>query len=260
MKLKFYKYHGTGNDFILINNIENKISLSSKQISYLCNRHLGIGADGLMLLNKSKKYDFEMEYFNSDGSGGTMCGNGGRCIVAFAKKLGIINENTTFNASDGEHTANITNKNIVTLKMANVEDVNKLEISKYFCNTGSPHYVSFEKSINTKDVYTEGKAIRNSKNYKEEGTNVNFVEKITDNSIFVRTYERGVENETLSCGTGVVASALSFYKNSENKKNSINIKTLGGNLEVKFNFENNIFTQIYLTGPTKLVFNGEIEL
>jgi diaminopimelate epimerase len=260
MKLTFYKYHGTGNDFILINNFESKISLKIEQIAFLCHRNFGIGADGLMLLSKSENYDFEMEYYNSDGTGATMCGNGGRCIVAFAKHLGIIKNTTKFTASDGLHEAKIDEQNIVSLKMADVNEIQKLDSNKYFCNTGSPHFVSFENSVENIDVYTQGKAIRNSETYKNKGTNVNFVEQFDKQTIFVRTYERGVENETLSCGTGVVASAISFYKKHGGNNNFVDIKTKGGNLKVDFFEENNIFYKIFLTGPASFVFKGEIEI
>lgn len=260
MKINFFKYHGTGNDFILINNFDSKIKLSTKQIAFICDRHFGIGADGLMLLNKSNEYDFVMDYYNSDGSGATMCGNGGRCITAFAKKQGIIKNEALFIASDGLHHATIDNNNIVGLKMADVNEIQKLDSNKYFLSTGSPHFVSFENNVENIDVYSQGKAIRNSETYKNKGTNVNFVEQIDKQTIFVRTYERGVENETLSCGTGIVASAISFYKQNGGNTNFVDIKTKGGNLKVQFLGNENNFSEIYLTGPAILVFEGEIQI
>ena len=259
-KIKFYKYHGTGNDFILIDNIKGKISgITKEQIAYLCNRHLGIGADGLMFLNKSEKYDFEMDYYNSDGSGATMCGNGGRCIVAFAKKLGIITDKALFTASDGLHKAFIDDKNIVKLKMADVANVDTI-LKDYFCNTGSPHYVKFINDVNNFDVYNNGKKIRYSDKYKATGTNVNFVEQLKNNEIFVRTYERGVEEETLSCGTGVVASALTFFKTNNLKSGICKVKTLGGNLTVTADRVGEGYSQIWLEGKATFVFYGEIIL
>jgi len=260
MELSFYKYHGTGNDFILIDNRENTYSyLSENQVALLCNRRFGIGADGLILLQNHKSYDFEMKYFNSDGKEATMCGNGGRCIVAFAAKLGLFVDKTRFLASDGEHKALITSDGIVELEMQNVEEINDI-IAGHFLNTGSPHYVCFVNDINNVDVFSEGKRIRNLIEHFADGTNVNFVES-RGGLIKVRTYERGVEDETLSCGTGVVASALAAYKKGVISKNSIAINTKGGNLSVRFKFKDDgkySFENIWLSGPAKFVYSGSI--
>jgi len=259
MILNFYKFHGTGNDFILIDNRDSKMdSLKTEQIKYLCNRNFGIGADGLMLLNNHNELDFEMDYYNSDGSSGAMCGNGGRCIVAFAKKLGIIENFTRFIASDGPHEASINESGEVKLKMMDVEEI-KYKQNTLFINTGAPHHIVFNDNIAELNVYEKGKAIRYSEEYKDIGTNVNFVQ-IEKNGIRIRTYERGVENETLACGTGAVASAISYYATYKTDNQNIKVKTLGGELKVNFNENGNIYRDIYLSGPAKFVFEGQIEV
>lgn len=260
MNIKFSKYHGTGNDFIIIDNRSLKLKPKTEWIKKLCHRRFGIGADGLMLLEKSGDFDFSMKYYNADGNEGTMCGNGGRCIVAFAYSLGIIKKITKFTAIDGGHTAEILDNNlnafIVDLKMQDVQDINICD-DHYFINTGSPHYVRFVKNLESFDVFNKGKRIRYSKEFMPEGTNVNFVE-IRDKNLFVRTYERGVEDETYSCGTGVTASAIAF----SSKENRIveNIITLGGKLSVRFNRTENTFEDVHLIGPVSFVFEGIINL
>ncbi|MBI9037185.1 MAG: diaminopimelate epimerase [Bacteroidales bacterium] len=257
MILKFSKYHGTGNDFIIIDNRNIELNPKKEWIEKICNRRFGIGADGLMLLEKSRDFDFSMKYYNADGNEGTMCGNGGRCIVAFASSLGIIKKIAKFTAIDGKHSAEIidnnTNEFIVDLKMQDVQDI-KICDDHYFINTGSPHYVSFVENLEKFDVFNEGRKIRLSKEFAPDGTNVNFVE-IKGENIFVRTYERGVEDETYSCGTGVTASAIAFYLRENKVVN--NILTRGGKLSVKFEKEGNSFTKIHLIGPTNFVFIGE---
>jgi len=253
--LKFYKYHGAGNDFVLIDNFNEKLfEFSVEHIIKICNRRFGVGADGFMILKKHSEYDFEMDYYNSDGSGGTMCGNGGRCIVAFAKKLGIIDNYAKFIASDGLHEAYI-NKNIVRLRMSDVNSINKIG-EDYNCYTGSPHYIKFEKDVDNKDVFTEGRRIRNSELYKKEGINVNFVKIYNDNTLIIRTYERGVEAETFACGTGAVASALSFAEINNKISGEYIIKAKGGELKVSFEKNNQIYKNIWLTGLAELVFEG----
>ncbi len=260
MTIKFSKYHGTGNDFILIDNRTGEYSGISKiQIQSLCRRRFGIGADGLMLLNAHPDYDFEMEYYNPDGSGGTMCGNGGRCIVAFAKKLGLIKDKAHFTASDGAHFADILPNDEIKLKMNEVKSVDKIN-ADFYCYTGSPHYVKQVKNVRELDVNSLGKAVRYSENYKKEGINVNFIEQTGEQQLFVRTYERGVEAETYSCGTGVTASALSFAYQNNIPQGEIKIKTLGGNLIVSFKKSANIYTDIYLQGKAEFVFEGSINL
>ncbi|MCA0430973.1 MAG: diaminopimelate epimerase [Bacteroidetes bacterium] len=260
MLLEFYKYQGTGNDFILLNNLSGTINLTYEQVKFLCDRRFGIGADGLMLIETQPDFDFKMVYYNSDGNLSSMCGNGGRCIVAFAKHLNLINQKCTFLAVDGPHDATLENDNVVALKM---NDVKNIEVGAdfYFLNTGSPHYVKFVEGIENYDVFNNGKIIRNSDRFIEEGTNVNFIEKL-DNELFVRTYERGVENETYSCGTGVTAAAIiAALTGVSNTKNNCLIKTLGGNLEVTFDkvLEQN-FYNIWLKGPANLVFKGTITI
>ncbi len=260
--MKFYKYTGAGNDFILFNDFDGSMSvLSPEQISFLCDRHFGIGADGVMILKKSSVSDFEMDYFNPDGSSGTMCGNGGRCITAFAKKLGLIKNHTKFLASDGIHEAFINNINIVKLKMIDTENIIKIG-NDYFCNTGAPHHIVLTDAVEKLDVYNEGKKIRYSEDYKKEGTNVDFVQFEKGHTISIRTYERGVENETLACGTGAVASALLCAEKNEFCSGEVMVKTKGGLLKVSFfkNEEENKYQDIWLTGPAKFIFEGDIDL
>ena len=262
MECAFYKYHGTGNDFIIIDDRSLKFDYDEDSIAKICNRRFGVGADGLILLRNSEPCNFRMIYFNSDGKEGTMCGNGGRCVVAFAKFLGIIEEKAHFIAIDGEHQAEVLKSNeydsTIKLKMQDVSDVD-FSNEEFFINTGSPHHVKFVEDIKNVNVFDEGKKIRFGKNYKKiGGTNVNFVQKDNKNLI-VRTYERGVEDETLSCGTGVTASALAAALKF-NSENYFYIKTLGGDLKVSFKKSGNSFTNIWLEGPAKLVFKGGIIL
>lgn len=259
MKVQFYKYQGAGNDFVVIDNRKMLIDKTDHSlIQKLCDRRFGIGADGLMLLQEKDGYDFEMVYFNADGYEGTMCGNGGRCIVAFAHFLNIIKESTKFWAIDGEHVADIINPEYINLKMS---DVNEVEVNDeyYFLNTGSPHYVAFVKGIEELDVFNTGKAIRYNERFKEEGTNVNFVEEI-NNRLLVRTYERGVENETLACGTGITACAIAASVHTGKDKAEYEVKALGGELNVRYKKVGNTFNNIWLEGPAKQVFSGVVDL
>lgn len=261
MKIEFHKYQGTGNDFIVVDNRNGlNINLSEKQVKDLCDRRFGIGADGLMLLNDKDGYDFEMLYYNADGREGSMCGNGGRCLVKFAESLGIQKEVYKFVASDGEHEARIDADGIVALKMNDVDDIQTYH-SDFILDTGSPHYIKFTPQVSALDVIKKGKEIRYSKEFEKQGINVNFVEQLDEpDKIFVRTYERGVENETLSCGTGVTAAALVCYHN-ENGFNEVEVKTLGGKLNVEFDRTNDgRFRNIWLCGPAEKVYQGKIEL
>jgi len=254
--MKFYKYHGTGNDFIMIDSYHEKIGLSKNKIQELCSRRFGIGSDGLMLLKKHPEYDFEMDYYNPDGSGATFCGNGARCIVAFAQKLGIITNKTEFLASDGVHKAFINN-DIVKLEMKNIDSF--LQKEDYtFMDTGSPHVVLFCENLDNFDVQKVGSEIRYKSDFEPIGTNVNFVEQ-KNNFIQVRTYEKGVENETFSCGTGVVASALSFAIINNNTNNFVNVKTKGGELNVYFNKNKHKFSNVWLEGAAAFVFEGSVK-
>ncbi len=259
MKIHFYKYQGTGNDFILIDNRNNTFPKKDvKLIQKLCDRRFGIGADGLILLESSEKSDFTMIYFNADGSEGTMCGNGGRCIVAFAKQLNIIGKETTFVAVDGLHFASIKNDS-VNLQMIDINTVEEFE-NYSFLNTGSPHHVCFNDNITNINIKKLGSKIRYGAPYFNEGTNVNFAEQISENSFKVRTYERGVEDETLACGTGVTAVAIAANKLNKTKDNTINIEVLGGHLEVSFKREGNSYTNVFLKGPAQFVFEGNITI
>jgi diaminopimelate epimerase len=260
MEIGFYKYQGTGNDFILVDNRQKTFSFTTEQINFICHRRFGVGADGLILLESEPGSDFRMVYYNSDGNQSTMCGNGGRCITAFAKHLGIIEDKARFIAIDGPHESTIDSNGIISLKM---QDVKQMELGEdyFYLNTGSPHYVKLVKNVEDFDVFHEGRKIRNSDRFKEEGTNVNFIEKL-DDELYVRTYERGVEDETLSCGTGVTAAALvaAVKGISTGKKNCI-VKTKGGILEITFEkvLEQN-FYNIWLKGPAVMVFKGSLNL
>jgi len=253
--IKFYKYQGAGNDFVLIDNRDlhfdaNNIDLIEK----LCDRRFGIGADGLMLLQNKNNYDFQMLYFNADGKEGTMCGNGGRCIVAFARDLNIIQGHTDFLAVDGEHSASIDGDQ-VNLGMIDVAQYHK-DGAAFVLNTGSPHYVLFTENLKEFGVYEQGKAIRNNETYKQDGINVNFIQK-EKNGYFVRTFERGVEDETYACGTGAVASAMSVaLQSNQDGDFNIPIRVLGGQLEISFTKEKESFKNVYLKGPANLVFQG----
>ncbi|MFN5929989.1 MAG: diaminopimelate epimerase [Sphingobacteriales bacterium] len=257
--LPFYKYQGTGNDFVIIDGRMHLPILSKAQIHFICDRRFGIGADGFMILLNKDGYDFEMTYYNADGNEGSMCGNGGRCLVKFAFDQGIHRSIYKFMAIDGEHLAEMADNGWVRLKMNDVEKVNE-DHGNFILNTGSPHYVNFVNDLKDFAVTEQGKAIRYSDTFTKEGINVNFVENINDHTIFVRTYERGVEAETWSCGTGVTASALMSAHN-ELGFNKVDVKTLGGNLSVEYDrMGEQEFRNIWLCGPASYVFHGTIEL
>lgn len=258
MELRFYKYQGTGNDFVLIDNRNSLYSaLEETTIRKICDRRFGIGADGLMLLNEKEGFDFEMVYYNADGRQGSMCGNGGRCITRFAHDIGIFKTHYHFLAVDGPHEASIDENKLVSLKMKNVSGIKKYGDS-FVLDTGSPHLVQLTPELQEFDVVEEGKKIRYNKDFAENGINVNFVEIESDENLKVRTYERGVENETYSCGTGVTAAALVF-PHHEVGFNSINIETLGGKLTVEYQRNSEGFYEdIWLKGPAEKVFEGSI--
>jgi diaminopimelate epimerase len=254
MTIAFNKYQGAGNDFIIIDNRNNIFNPEdSSLINKLCDRKFGIGADGLILIKKTPGFDFEMVYFNSDGFEGSMCGNGGRCAADFAIRSGIAEKTNTFRAVDGIHKA-ISEDGLIRLKM---NDVNQYRLvnENYSINTGSPHYVIFTRELENLDVFNEGKKIRHSKEFLPGGTNVNFVEP-EENGIYVRTFERGVENETLSCGTGVTASAIASVLSGHFVRGPVNVRTKGGNLSVEFDTEGEKITNIWLCGPATFVFEG----
>ncbi len=258
MLIHFYKYQGTGNDFILIDNRDNTLALMPRQIAFLCNRKLGIGADGLMLLENAVGFDFRMVYFNSDGNESTMCGNGGRCITAFAKRLGIVTNDVLFIATDGQHHATIHDDGNVSLQMQDVDEVIHGD-SFVQLNTGSPHYIKFVEDIISVDVVTEGRRIRNLIQYQPKGINVNFVQTTTD-GMSVRTYERGVEDETLSCGTGVTAAAIALNAGNIDGMYIVPILTPGGKLSVSYKKKNNEYHQVILKGMATYVFDGDINI
>ncbi|MBE8721753.1 diaminopimelate epimerase [Sphingobacterium pedocola] len=256
-KIKFFKYQGAGNDFILIDNRKGLFDRENEiLVRDLCERRFGIGADGLMLLQDTENYDFEMVYYNADGREGTMCGNGGRCIVAFARDLGLIQNKTVFLAVDGEHIADIDGTQ-VNLGMINVAQVAR-DSDAYVLNTGSPHYVKIVEDLKTFPVYDQGSAIRNNDTYRMEGINVNFVEK-EEHGYFLRTFERGVEDETYACGTGATATAMAIAIH-ENREGDIAfpIRVMGGQLYISFHKEGDTFTSVFLKGPATFVFDGEI--
>jgi diaminopimelate epimerase len=260
--LSFFKYQGTGNDFVMID--DRNLAFPAQDHAYiaqLCDRRFGIGADGLILIQNAENYDFRMVYFNADGKEGSMCGNGGRCAVKFAEQLGIISAYTKFIAVDGEHEAhieqNVTGEQRIRLKMQNVKGIEET-LAYTFLDTGSPHTVTFVTDLQHFDVLEAGKAIRYSPTFAEKGTNVNFVEKIAERAIFVRTYERGVEAETYACGTGATACALMACLRLD-MQSPIEVQVLGGKLQIFFErVGKDSFEDIYLAGPAKMVFSGNI--
>ncbi|HMH24907.1 MAG TPA: diaminopimelate epimerase [Puia sp.] len=256
-KLHFFKYQGTGNDFIIFDNRQGTIpAMSIERIKSLCDRRFGIGADGLMLLNTKPGYDFEMKYYNSDGRESTMCGNGGRCMARFARDIGMHKNAFQFLAADGPHEAEIDD-DIISLKMKNVPEIKEYH-GDSILDTGSPHYVKIVGDVMDYDVYHKGMDIRYSPAFAKEGINVNFVEQKREDEIIVRTYERGVEDETLSCGTGVTAAALVCYHN-ECGYNDVTVITKGGKLTVRYDCPGDgSFENIWLCGPASRVFEGTV--
>ncbi len=263
MKVNFCKYHGNGNDFILIDNRSKTLSRNlQKTIKRICDRHFGVGADGVILIQNAVNYDFEMKYYNADGYLGSMCGNGGRCAVAFARRIGIKPRNKKYRllASDGEHTAQILSDATIMLSMNKVTDIKIINDISFELNTGSPHYIELVDTLDTLNVIELGRNIRHNSRYDALGINVNFMQ-IKNNKIEVRTYERGVENETLSCGTGVTACAIvsALYMQTITEKNTIQITTLGGDFTVHFNYNGEYFYDIFLQANVGYVYNGEVE-
>lgn len=257
MKHTFYKYQGTGNDFVIIDNRQEIFDKNNTElVKQLCDRRFGIGADGLILLENHDVVDFKMVYYNSDGNESTMCGNGGRCLVAFANEIGVIENEATFLAIDGVHHATIED-DIVKLQMQDVIGVNTFD-KHVFLDTGSPHHVEVRENIDAIDIQKEGASIRYGQPYNEKGANVNFVEKISDAVFAVRTYERGVEGETFSCGTGVTAVGIAMNATGVTKDNLITLQTKGGDLKVSFKQDGNNFKDVWLIGPATLVYKGEM--
>ena len=258
MKIVFNKYQGAGNDFIMIDNLNNTFNPDNYElINKLCDRRFGIGADGLILICRHNGADFEMKYYNSDGKPGSMCGNGGRCTAHFAMKCGIAGKEQSFMAFDGIHKAFVTGGQ-VRLQMGNINEFKIIEGS-YFINTGSPHYVIFRDDVDSINVYEEGKKIRWSPLFAPGGTNVNFVEK-TANGLKIRTFERGVEDETLACGTGVTASAIASVLSGQFDTGNIEVKARGGDLRVEFTVDGSKISDIWLSGPATFVFEGMVDI
>lgn len=257
MEINFYKYQGTGNDFIMIDNRKGDFPKNNVDlVRFLCDRKFGIGADGLILLEDAQKVDFEMVYYNSDGNPSSMCGNGGRCLVAFANFVGVIQDNCTFNAVDGLHTAKIQDAT-VSLAMQDVEKIDSFSTHS-FLNTGSPHHVQLVEGLEDMDVKIEGAKLRYGK-YGNSGSNINFVQPLEEKNTFqVRTYERGVEDETLSCGTGVTAVALAMHEKGLATSDEVALKTPGGDLKVSFTKHASGYSNIYLVGLATQVFKGLI--
>jgi len=254
MDLTFYKYQGTGNDFVMIDNRDLGFPKENTAlIRTLCDRHFGIGADGVILIENDNEHDFKMTYYNADSSE-TFCGNGGRCAVAFAEKLKMIDSKTDFKAFDGPHYATIEN-NIISLQMIDVNDI-KVNENSVFAYTGTQHHVEMVDNLDEYPVFENGKKIRYS--YDTPGANVNFAQKINDTTFRVRTYEKGVENETLACGTGVTAVAIAMHKTNQTESNRIILPVEGGELEVSFDAEKDIYKNVFLKGPATFVYKGTI--
>ncbi|MCK6611319.1 MAG: diaminopimelate epimerase [Bacteroidia bacterium] len=264
MNKLFYKYQGTGNDFILFDDREGKFPARDKAlIARLCHRRFGIGADGLILFQITAEGMPYMQYFNSDGAESTMCGNGGRCFSRFLVDLKAADNKLEFLAIDGPHQALVKENALVSLQMKNVDAVEKVDERTFVLNTGSPHYVKFiNQLITTLDVVEAGRSIRYSERFAEQGINVNFVQKMEDGSLAVRTYERGVEDETYSCGTGVTAAAiaLSELEPREFPHHAVRLGTPGGALRVSYQRENGVISDVWLEGPAVMVFQGVVEL
>jgi diaminopimelate epimerase len=260
MQLEFYKYQGTGNDFVMI---DNRLGIFPKEnvqlIAHLCDRRFGIGGDGLILLENDTNTNFRMVYYNSDGNQSSMCGNGGRCLVAFAKKLNVIQNETTFMATDGLHYATVGADGIVSLQMIDVAEIKNTQ-DYSFLNTGSPHHVQIVEDLQHFNVKENGAAIRYGNLYGQAGSNINFVKKIDETTFSLRTYERGVEDETLACGTGATAVAIAMNATGQTNSNEINLNVEGGKLAVSFDKVNEKYTNVFLKGPAEFVFKGTIEI
>lgn len=255
MEITFHKYQGTGNDFVMVDNRSLQFPKNDTElVAHLCDRRFGIGGDGLLLLEDDPYHDFRMVYYNSDGNLGSMCGNGGRCLVAFARNLGVVEDTASFIASDGPHYATVFD-GLISLQMKDVDEVN-IQSDYVFLDTGSPHHIEIVEDLEHFDVYGKGKAIRYGELYGQKGSNVNFVKPEADGSFSVRTYERGVEDETLSCGTGVTAVAIAMFKLGKTTSDRVKLNVQGGKLAVSFTHENGKFTDVFLNGPAEHVFKG----
>ena len=259
MEVNFKKYSGTGNDFIIIDNRNDNINYNSSLIKNICDRNFGVGGDGLIIIKNSISSDFEILHYTSDGNLGSLCGNGSRCAISFAYKNNIIDKNTVFEAFDGIHEAEVISDELIKMEMKINSDIIQNKYGTWL-DTGSPHLVIEKENTDKLDVNLEGSSIRYNDHYKREGVNVNFVEKLSDETFKIRTYERGVENETLACGTGSTASAICMSYLGKSNSNIITMKCQGGDLKVQFNSKDKDFTNISITGPANLVFEGQIDI
>ncbi|MEI7662804.1 MAG: diaminopimelate epimerase [Bacteroidota bacterium] len=261
MKIQFFKYQGTGNDFIIVDNRLIRWEPTVQQVSSLCDRHFGIGADGLMLLSEKPGYDFAMTYYNADGNESSMCGNGGRCMTAFARSLGLVDNRAQFWAIDGRHEAEVSERPSGSSYRLKMKDtwIERIFTDGLFLNTGSPHFVIFVDDPMNIDVFNAGRELRLDERFAPGGTNVDFVG-IQGASVFVRTYERGVEDETLSCGTGVTAAAIATAFRNPGNSGLYRITTPGGELKVSFVQTGELFSEVWLEGPAKMVFEGMMEV
>jgi len=258
MELVFYKYQGAGNDFVMLDNRLGTHSLNKTQIAHICDRRFGVGSDGLILLENSDSTDFKMRYYNADGALGSMCGNGGRCVVAFAKRLNLFSESCIFEAFDGLHKAVVLDNGTVSLEMSDVTEIS-IHNKNYLLDTGSPHLVCFVDAVKSISIKEEGAEIRYSKDFNKQGVNVNFAQ-LNNGELVIRTYERGVEDETLACGTGATATAIAAFYSGLITANSIKLKALGGDLQVSFTKTKNVFTNVKLVGGAEFVFKGNIHV
>ena len=259
MFLEFLKYQATGNDFVIVDYRSKNIQpLTANKIKSLCDRNLGIGSDGFIEIYESNNFDFRMIYYNSDGKKSSLCGNGTRCAVKYVGNI-LKKEKVTFEAFDGIHIGFLDKNNNISIEMSDVEDF-KIFNNYMLFETGSPHYVEVVDNVHQINVHEQGSKIRNSQKFKKNGINVNFVQRISDSEFFVRTYERGVENETKSCGTGSVASALAMFESKKTIKKNIKIRTRGGYLDIAFEKVKNVYKKIKLTGSALKVFEGKIEI
>ncbi len=257
VKVPFYKYHGAGNDFVIIDRSEVPFELSANQIKQICERRYGIGADGLMFYDSHNQLDFKMTYFNSDGSESSFCGNGARCIVQFGIDHKGLSETISFDFK-GTPLGAKRKDDLIEINMSNVSRVERLDNDNLFLDTGSPHQIVWVSEVDKIDVESEGRALRHS--FSPAGCNVNFVELLGEDKLAIRTYERGVEAETHACGTGITAAAIAAYFDQKIATTEIELNALGGTLRVRFEPSNSGFVNIYLTGPAIQVFTGEIEL
>lgn len=268
--IRFQKWQGAGNDFVIIDNRDDQWQEpTAESISRMCNRHFGIGADGLMFIKRSQDYAFTMSYYNSDGKPAEMCGNGGRCIAAMASKSGIFSGQASFLANDGPHEAIVVTPDWIRLKMMEVTTLRKVIIPAgkpferqegVFLNTGVPHLVIFTETFDGIDVNIIGRELRNLEDFAPAGTNVNLVRRIRE-KLIVRTYERGVESETLACGTGNVAAAIACEWIFDTGATTFDCSAVGGQLKVNFQrIGHSHFTDIWLEGPAVLVFEGTVDV